>query len=104
MLKFSFSDCKVTVFQRDTEILLHFFFIFCIFPSLWTIFLPLFHQKSPICLVIWYAEKDEPRFMFHAFHLHFHLPTCLTLRLNSPPKFLRPFGSKRQSRARRDQG
>ena len=52
MLKFSFSDCKVTVFQRDTEILLHFFFIFCIFPSLWTIFLPFFHQKSPICLVI----------------------------------------------------
>ena len=46
MLKFSFSDCKVTVFQRDTEIILHFFFIFCIFPSLWPPFPSHFRQKS----------------------------------------------------------
>ena len=30
-------------------------------------------------------KKTSPRFMFHAFHLHFHLPTRLTHSLNSPP-------------------
>ena len=62
-MKFSISDCKVTVFQRDTEILLHFFFFFCIFPSLWPPFLSHFHPKSPvslsICLLFCSPEEHE---------------------------------------------
>ena len=30
-------------------------------------------------------KKTSPRFMFQAFHLHFHFPTRLTHSLNSPP-------------------
>jgi hypothetical protein len=37
--------------------------------------------------------------------MHIVLEQCAAVfRLNSPPKFLRPYGSKRLSRARRDQG